>query len=66
MFDFMQAFRRNADGSWTCVEPITLVRSSGPVHFSQGATFRPESMFMGIRVAKYLDELAKYPSPDRK
>ncbi len=66
MFDFMHAFRRNADGSWTCVEPITLVQPSGPVQFTQGATFRPESMFMGIKVAKFLDELAKYPPPVRK
>jgi len=61
MSDLMQAFRRNADGSWTCVAATTLNQPSGPVRFTEGATFRPGTMFMGIKVANFLDELVKYP-----
>ena len=60
MRDLLQAFRRNADGSWTCVATATLNQPGGPVRFTQGAHFPPGSMFMGIKVARLLDELAKY------
>lgn len=58
MKDFLKAFRRNADGSWTCIEPYTLYRPSGRIQFAPGATFVRGRMFMGVDVAKLLDEEA--------
>ena len=63
MTAFIDSFRRNADGSWTCVVATTLHQPSGRIQFTEGATFRPGSMFMGIKVTSLLDELAKYPRP---
>jgi hypothetical protein len=42
------------------VAAATLNQPGGPVRFTQGAHFPPGSMFMGIKVARLLDELAKY------
>jgi hypothetical protein len=60
---FIDSFRRNADGSWTCVASVTLASRGGPIRFTEGATFSTGMMFMGIRVAKLLDEMAKYYPP---
>lgn len=59
--DLLQAFRRQADGSWTCIASVTLELPSGPIRFTPGANFPPGALFMGIKAAKLLDELAKYP-----
>jgi hypothetical protein len=61
--NFIDSFRRNADGSWTCVASVTLVSRGGPIRFTEGATFASGMMFMGIRVSKLLDEMAKYSPP---
>lgn len=63
MATFIDSFRRNADGSWTCVASVTLASRLGPIRFTEGATFPSGMMFMGIRVSKLLDEMAKYSPP---
>jgi hypothetical protein len=60
---FIDSFRKNADGSWTCVASVTLISRGGPIRFTEGATFPSGMMFMGIRVSKLLDEMAKYSPP---
>jgi hypothetical protein len=60
---FIDSFRRNADGSWTCVASVTFLSRGGPIRFTEGATFPSGMMFMGIRVSKLLDEMAKYSPP---
>ena len=52
------AFRREADGSWTCIEAIAVEHPSGRIKFSAGAKFGPEDSFMGVKVARWLDSLA--------
>jgi hypothetical protein len=52
------AFRREADGSWRCVETTTVDHPKGRLRFVAGAVFRPEDIFMGVKVAKWLDALA--------
>jgi hypothetical protein len=52
------AFRREADGSWTCLESVSVDHPTGPIHFTAGAVFHPEDVFMGVKVAKWLDSLA--------
>jgi hypothetical protein len=36
---------------------------AGQIRFTEGATFSSGMMFMGIRVARFLDEMAKYSPP---
>ena len=53
------AFRREADGSWTCIETTTVDHPNhGPIHFTAGAVFHAEDTYMGVKVAKWLDSLA--------
>lgn len=51
-----RAFQRNADGSWTCVKPATLEGPNGRIQVSEGATYRRGMLFMGVELAKWLDE----------
>jgi hypothetical protein len=43
---------------------VTLASRGGPIRFTEGATFPSGMMFMGIRVTKLLDEMAKYAPPN--
>jgi hypothetical protein len=52
-------FRRETDGSWTCTETVSVDHSTGgQMHFTKGAVFHAEDVFMGVKVAKWLDSLA--------
>jgi hypothetical protein len=51
-----KAFQRNADGSWTCLRPITLDGPNGRMQVSEGSTHRRGVLFMGVELAKWLDE----------
>jgi hypothetical protein len=50
------AFQRNADGSWTCLKPTTLEGPNGRIQVSEGSTYRRGMLFMGIELARWLDE----------
>ena len=52
------AFRREADGSWRCVETTSVDHPTGRIQFTAGTVFGPEDVFMGVKVAKWLDSLA--------
>jgi hypothetical protein len=58
MKKFSKAFHRNLDGSWTCVAPATLEGPNGRVQVTPGSTFTRGTMFMGVDLARWLDELA--------
>lgn len=51
------AFRREADGSWTCIEAASFDHPSGRIRFTANAVFGPEDTFMGVKIAKWLDSL---------
>jgi hypothetical protein len=51
------AFRREPDGSWRCIEAASFDHPSGRIHFTANAVFGPENTFMGVKVAKWLDAL---------
>lgn len=51
------AFRREPDGSWKCVEAASFDHPTGRLQFTPGAVFGPEDVFMGVKVAKWLDSL---------
>jgi hypothetical protein len=51
------AFHREPDGSWRCVEAASFDHPNGRLQFTPGAVFGPEDVFMGVKVAKWLDSL---------
>ena len=55
MENFIEAFIRNADGSWACIRDVTLNGPNGRIQVTAGATFRPGMSFMGIDLAGFLD-----------
>jgi hypothetical protein len=57
--DICSAFRKNADGSWTCIKPVTLQGPNGKVGIGAGASFARGSLFMGLDVAAWLDQNCK-------
>ncbi len=51
-----EAFRKNPDGSWTCIKPVTISGPNGTVKLGAGMTFSPGVAFMGVDLAKLLEE----------
>lgn len=60
MKSFSKAFRRNPDGSWTCLTSATLEGPGGRIQVTPGITFVAGTKFMNVDLAKWLDEY-----PDR-
>ena len=52
---FVQAFRRNADGSWTCMQAATLDAPGGRIQVTPGSTFYPGTQFMNLDIARWLE-----------
>jgi len=52
--DPLKAFRRNPDGSWSCITPVTLKHPAGPIEVAPGTTFIEGRNFMGIDPAEWL------------
>jgi len=50
------AFRKNPDGSWACIKPVTIRGPAGEIKISPGLTFRKGVYFMGIDLATLLDQ----------
>src|SRR5438094_863825 len=53
-----KGFKRNHDGSWTCVAESTIQRHRGRIQVMPGSTFLPGVKFMGVDLADLLDTLA--------
>jgi hypothetical protein len=56
---FIKAFQRNADGSWTCVAPATIDGPNGRIQVARGHTFAHGRKYMGVDLAKWLDDQAE-------
>jgi hypothetical protein len=56
--EFLSRFRRQPDGVWACTKPINIKGPNGPVVISQGASFSPGALFMGLDLANELDQMA--------
>jgi hypothetical protein len=56
MENFIDAFQRNADGSWSCIRDVTLNGPGGRMQVSAGKTFRRGTLFMGVDLAGFLDQ----------
>lgn len=53
---FRKSFRRNGDGSWTCIQPATYAGPQGQIQVNAGATFRPNERFMNLDLVTLLEQ----------
>jgi len=58
MDDLSSAFRRNPDGSWICVLPVTIDGPHGPIKVAPGTTFAPGTQVEGLDVAALIEQRA--------
>ena len=56
--EFLNRFQRQPNGAWSCTKPIKVDGPSGPVIIGQGMSFGPGALFMGLNLAKELDQMA--------
>ena len=62
--DVRNAFWRNEDGSWICIDPVTIEHPHGRMQVSPGTTLTPGVLFMGIDLASWLDQQFRRSDPD--
>jgi len=55
MSEFFNSFRRDADGTWTCVSPVTVDHPRGRIQIAAGQKFIPGTLFMDVDLATWLD-----------
>jgi hypothetical protein len=55
---FLNRFQRQPNGEWACTKPIKVNGPSGPVMIDEGTSFRPGALFLGLDLAKELDQMA--------
>jgi len=56
MQNFIKHFVREGPGVWSCVEPGEIHLPQGRVQVTPGTRFTRGSMFMGVEIARLLDE----------
>jgi len=56
--EFVSRFQREPMGSWICTNPIKIDGPNGPLFITQGQSFSPGALFLGIDLAKELDRMA--------
>jgi len=56
---FLNRFHRQSNGEWACTKPIKVNGPSGPVLIDEGTSFSPGALFMGLDLAKELDQMAE-------
>ena len=54
--DVRNAFWRNEDGSWICIDPVTIEHPQGRVQVAPGTTLQPGICYMGIDLAAWLND----------
>ena len=57
MRDFLRGFRRNADGSWTCVSRAAYSGTDGNILVTPGTTFSPGTRILGVDLVAWLEML---------
>ena len=50
------AFEKDSDGNWHCIEACSIEMNKKIIVFAKGIKFTKGTPFMGIDVAKWLDE----------
>lgn len=56
MDDDFTSFRREKDGIWICVEPVTICHPKGRMEVAPGSSFKKGTVHMGVDLAALLDE----------
>lgn len=56
--DLLSAFRREANGNWTCIKPVLIDGSVRNVGIMPGTTIFPADMYMGMDLARELEAAA--------
>ncbi len=54
--DAVSAFRKNSDGSWTCVKETMIFGYGGIINIEPGKTFKRGTIYWGIDMVAFLDE----------
>jgi hypothetical protein len=55
MHNFIKAFERNTNGSWTCIAAATVDGPDGRIQVAPGLIILPGTIFMGIDLASWLE-----------
>ena len=55
MNEILKAFRREPDGTWVCINPLTFDGPNGRIQVTPGTAFAPGMTFMGADLARWLD-----------
>jgi hypothetical protein len=63
MEDFIDAFNRNADGSWSCIRDVTLHGPGGRIQVPAGKVFQRGMSYMGVDLAGFLEAQARSRIP---
>ena len=53
-----ETFHKDANGNWHCVDACAIDMENKEIVFTEGMTFARGAPFMGVDVAKWLDEHA--------
>jgi hypothetical protein len=61
--EFLNRFRRSPNGVWACTKPINVNSPNGLVVIDQGRRFGPGTLFMGLELARELDQMAAKQGP---
>jgi hypothetical protein len=62
MANIFECFKREEDGSWTSIQPLSMVAGSGMrLGFTAGRNFKP---FFGLNMVAELDAMAQGSSPN--
>ena len=56
MQDVIKHFARTPAGEWVCVATVELQTPDGRVQVTTGTRFRRGMLFMGLEIARMLDE----------
>ena len=56
MENFIKHFVREDEGEWSCVESAELLLSTGRIQVTPGTKFTRGTVFMGVELAKLLDD----------
>ncbi len=55
MTEFLKAFQRNQDGSWTCVTRAVYVDREARIQVTPGTTFTRGTSIMGVDLVEWLE-----------
>ena len=56
--EFLKRFQPMPNGDWACANPIRINGPTGPFMIDEGAIFSPGILFMGLDLARELDQMA--------